>query len=807
MILDSITIDGIRSYRHERIEFPGGTSLFEGDMGSGKSTILMSIEFALFGLGSQNAESLLAKRSESGYVMLEFSVGGEKYGIRRTLRRRNSAVSQDPKESWITIGGEKEPLSPSELKQRVLQILKFNEPADPKAESRIFRYAVFTPQEAMKEVLANPKKRPETIRRAFGIEEYSTAASNASELVREIGHRREILQERFKDIPGLESENREAAEAISGLESSIRETQLEKQGHELAVKDAAKELEGLREDRVEMTRIEGRKASAEERIGSAERRAADLRAETEALEAEVRGKSSSLEGLNAVEKPDTTKTIRELEEEIARFRKTEDGLIRLNAEKDGLEAEISAAEAPGGTAYGDRAGLERELDRLNAERSASAKFLDAWERKRGEAQEKQTRGRTRKGDLEEEIREFEQLGNACPTCKQEITEAHHHDLVGTKRGQIRGLEAEITEAAESLGEAGSRLEEIRSEMESRDSRIAHVQESIRRIGELESKKAKLGGVVARISGLEAESAGGKYGDDPLARLTETRDGLVEYEHAKERMDMVADAIRRAEGRIEENKRAEEEQARLASENRDELKALLSQLDGFGGLDERMAEKEALLEASREEATDAERRLARQTERKSQEEKRVAANNERIVASRRWKERFDEITECGEWLERFFIPTTKSIEKQVLLNILQNFNETYRRWYSILVDDPNKESRIDEDFAPTVEQDGFEQQVEYMSGGEKTSVALAYRLTLNSLIRKETDSMKSNLLILDEPTDGFSKGQLERMREVLEDLESEQIVLVSHEKELETYVDHVFRVTKQDGVSRVSAGPG
>jgi exonuclease SbcC len=51
MIFKTLSLNNIRSYKtNEPIEFPIGTSLFEGDIGSGKSTILMAIEFALFGL-------------------------------------------------------------------------------------------------------------------------------------------------------------------------------------------------------------------------------------------------------------------------------------------------------------------------------------------------------------------------------------------------------------------------------------------------------------------------------------------------------------------------------------------------------------------------------------------------------------------------------------------------------------------------------------------------------------------------------------------------------------------------------------
>jgi exonuclease SbcC len=71
-----------------------------------------------------------------------------------------------------------------------------------------------------------------------------------------------------------------------------------------------------------------------------------------------------------------------------------------------------------------------------------------------------------------------------------------------------------------------------------------------------------------------------------------------------------------------------------------------------------------------------------------------------------------------------------------------------------------------------------------------------------LVRRVSASMKSGLLILDEPTDGFSKEQLFKIRDILKELECPQIVIVSHEKELESFADQVFRVTKTNGTSSV-----
>ena len=265
MLLNSIIIENIRSYTHEEIIFPRGISLFEGDIGSGKSTILMSIEFALFGLGSQKAESLLAKKSESGYVILEFSVDGAKYEIKRTLKRKSDGVNQDPKNSWIKTGDVTEPLSPSELKQRVLQILKFNEPTEPTAVSRIFRYAIFTPQEAMKEVL-DSKNRLVTIRRAFGIEDYSIAETNAREIANEIRVIMSGLQQKFSNISDLEYQINESEKMIISVYSDITKLQQQKKEFEGIESIKSVELKELQTKNNEKIKLESKKENIEEKL-------------------------------------------------------------------------------------------------------------------------------------------------------------------------------------------------------------------------------------------------------------------------------------------------------------------------------------------------------------------------------------------------------------------------------------------------------------------------------------------------------------------------------------------------------------
>jgi exonuclease SbcC len=179
MIIKKIEITNIRSYKEKTtIELPVGRILFQGDIGSGKSTILSAIEFALFGLGDIDANHLLRIGESKGSVLLEFESCGKTYNVFRSLLRRGNKIFQE--EGFLYESGVKNSYSVGELKSKILDIIGINERTQTKTTSTIYRFAIYTPQEMMKNVLtSNNEKRVEILRRAFGIEEYSTAKKNA----------------------------------------------------------------------------------------------------------------------------------------------------------------------------------------------------------------------------------------------------------------------------------------------------------------------------------------------------------------------------------------------------------------------------------------------------------------------------------------------------------------------------------------------------------------------------------------------------------------------------------------------------
>ena len=62
--------------------------------------------------------------------------------------------------------------------------------------------------------------------------------------------------------------------------------------------------------------------------------------------------------------------------------------------------------------------------------------------------------------------------------------------------------------------------------------------------------------------------------------------------------------------------------------------------------------------------------------------------------------------------------------------------------------------------------------------------------------------KPHILILDEPTEGFSEQQLDKMRDVLNQLKVNQLIIVSHESKIESFVENIIKFKKEDGVTKV-----
>jgi exonuclease SbcC len=327
-------------------------------------------------------------------------------------------------------------------------------------------------------------------------------------------------------------------------------------------------------------------------------------------------------------------------------------------------------------------------------------------------------------------------GTVCPTCKQSVSQEHLE--------QVKALLLAQKAAAQK------RQEKVHERQAAQRAVIDRLQAQLELLRRIDDVRTRLGLQETTVAGFREDAA----------RIAEL---VASKQQALGQMQVTADATL-------------PEQMRAAGQ--------------------RLLEARSVLQRHKAQLLDAERMLARI----EQELKAMQEAREQLVALRAEEAqlvlRLDADSQVRGWITRQFTPFTATVERHVLMSIHASFDAVFRQWFSRLIEDDGLATRIDHEFAPIMMQYGYETDVAFLSGGERTAVSLAYRLSLVHTIHVLSPHLgTSGLIMLDEPTEGFSSEQLERVRDVLRDIRMDQIILVSHEQQLEGFVDHILRVRK------------
>ena len=857
MLLKSIDLHNIRSYDKLHLEFPSGYVLLEGDVGSGKSTILMAIEFALFGLGTVRADSLLSKRERRGEVVLAFEVDGVKYEVGRTLTARDGKVTQDPKGSYFLAGDAREPLTASDLKARVLQVLKFREPTNPRSQSRVYRYAVYTPQEEIKSIL-EASGREDVIRRAFGVEDYKTAADNADTLRMQIKGKKDRLTGRFAKLEAHRAEREAVGNDADELERNLARLHRTRDGLEGRLAETESHRIKMAGRMEELVRIHAEADQMERDIANKKELMKKLLENMQSDRTELDGVGERLQKLGHPVKP-TGKTqgdvqklldmVEETERRIHAKRSEEKACIETVAGIDRKMTQLDLPTKPTGKTQGDVqklldmveeterrihakrseekacietvAGMDKELggkshDVIRAAIASIGERVRSGTEKLSSAEQDLREHNARIGakrneikTLEDGLRKAEGLRTRCEYCGSALKpeyvvklQSSRKDRLAVAKSELDSMVVEMMNGRQSLEGTRKQLDGDRVLLEGcrRDESISEQRNA--QEARLESLRADLTSLDPETHVPASEPLARNGGEPPRDYLRRLLNSLREYESATDKITTLTQQRTRLESRIADSERGYQQDEIYLHQREASLDDARARLKVYNALEQdiRAAETESAQIRSDLEQTNSKlsvigERIRNKKERADQLDADIKEAEGHLLQHNMYRDH-------EEWLKGYFVPSVCRMERYVMESLRYDFNESYGEWYSMLVDDPTKTSRIDEKFAPVLEQDGYEQNVESLSGGEKTSVALAYRLAINSTMRRQADILRSNLLILDEPTDGFSREQMEKVREILASLRSEQIIMVSHERELEGFVEHVFRVTKSEGSSSV-----
>lgn len=823
MIIKRLALDNIRSYVHEEIIFPEGTLLLAGDIGSGKSTVLLAIEFALFGIKRDEleGEQLLRHGKNEGHVELHVAFGEKECVLRRTLKRTKDGVKQDV--GSIIVNGQQTHASPVELKSKILELLGYPKSLITKTKDFLYRYTVYTPQEEMKRILSENKEyRLDTIRKIFNIDKYKRVRDNIVPVIKELKTRTIYLEEQLSDQEEKRLEQQRYQEALFQVKELLkevcRELQEQKQKiaahkemmhqHESAVKHAydvkkryelaTQQLETLQQASdshvKRMYPLQENIASLEQKICSIT--VPDVRSEElEQLQHTLDDLQKNVQAFE-IERNKLVERQASLAKEISTLSHEITDLQELRTRFDTLEKELSAINLQiksNSTLQQQLSDVEPSLQILTqqiAEKETLAKHATL---------------------LKEKIEALDQ----CPTCLQQVTPHHKNEVIHQQeivlqkeREEKEHLLEEYAVQKKKHGALQSELEALRAFKTKKSELDVERTYLAQKIENMKHKQTLF--LQCREEMLFVEKALGGF---TLQDFEEKR--LLIKEFQQKRLQMLQH-YEQSQSRNNARMLLHEKQAELL-QLRNDLEQCKSKIELFSRerdacsieLQKLLHVEETLRAAQNlyDELCAQEKKCAIQEAELKQRELHIHEALESVIQVLLQKEglskELQHFQQLIHWLNEFFTTITTVIEKQVLLRTYHEFNQHFSEWLHALTADEMLSARLDEEFAPMILQNGYETSVENLSGGERTAVALAYRLALNKVINEYVDHINTrDIIILDEPTDGFSSEQLDRVRWILQQINARQIILVSHETKIESFVEHIIRVAKEEHVSRV-----
>lgn len=459
-MITRIFLKNWKSHLNSEFRFSEGVNALIGIMGSGKSSVMQGVSFALFGMFPElqnkkiHLDDLIMKKPQyknTAEVCLEFVSNGKVYTIKRVIERGKGTTHAEIRENGKLL--DVNPKNVTETVERILQI-----------DYDLFSKAVYSEQNALDYFLRIPKgKRTEQIDRMLQLDKFEHAREECVKIANRVEAE---IQEKIRIIKDIESE---------GLQEK-------KEKYEKEMEAIEKELRKLKMEMEDILHEKERLQSIIEKIREKENKYHELKIELQGLlsgiehiemELKRRFQGISLEEIE-VEIEKTDGTIRKAESEMSEI----EGLVQTFRERiasfqtqiKSLEKEIFRLQALGSKCpvceseitvekkkklieerKEKQMGLNKELESLKKSLEKKEEERKNIERKIKEEIAKKERLLSIKRDLEsipelnerkerykkkmEEIRkEIQEIERELNTLEKSRVEKEFQEIIGREKG-------------------------------------------------------------------------------------------------------------------------------------------------------------------------------------------------------------------------------------------------------------------------------------------------------------------------------------------------------------------------------------
>ncbi len=767
-MISKLVLENWKSHLKSEFNFSEGTNVLVGIMGSGKSSVVDAISFALFGTfpDLQNRKIKLddvimnrPKKKDIAKVELTLVLDNV-YTISRTVERGKGTTTSEIRENGK--------LLEAPQAQRVTEVVE----KLLKLDYELFSRAIYSEQNQLDYFLTLPRgQRMKKIDELLHLDRFEKARQSSVSLVNRCGQRQKDLKE---EVGRLKAEG--FLEKIPDVESELNELEKRKAQMEKEVDVLGKRRERLQN---ETSKLEEKAEKAKE----LEREIASTEAGFEETRLAIERLKTSLKSLSEKPLEDMEKEYEQINKEME---STEKKIAKLRKELDKLQTKGSRVLAEIGQKKSRLDELkiqEGEKERLEKELNSLLKSNPKTALKNVEKEIDATKALIEKNKviLEQMKDSLEKIsGKRCPVCDTPLTKRKREELVANREARMKDAQEKCEEAWSRL----SMLEKRKERLESDVQRITLLKEKLKsmqlegvttltkELRELrkEGKKIDFRLKSVRLSMKEMETTYKVL----LQRRTETQLNLAQRKELEERLGMEKAYANRLKKLNETLKTLDfdPERLRLAREDLEKIIEESSKMvESINSVANLISEKKV--------------RLKELKQRKKLLEE-VSNEIEELAMTINFLQTFNQaLLETQEELREEFIQAINETMDEIWSE-LYPYGDFQSIRYAVEEGDYVLQLRSGDTWLPV---EGI------TSGGERYTAALCLRIALALVLAPNL-----RWIILDEPTHNLDSNAISSFAEVLRTKVSEivdQVFVITHEERLEEAVTGVLYHLKRN----------